>query len=106
LALISFPKCPLTNFLPYSYGYNSYAGGQVIPHTEETDLKYAMRASGGSFGIVTEFAYKMYPKPETLSCLLLVFIENEYDFKKLNKAAQVKKNIKIHQLTSENCIIL
>jgi FAD/FMN-containing dehydrogenase len=44
----------------------------VIEHGYDNDLKYAMRASGGSFGIVTEFVYKMYPKPETLSCLLLV----------------------------------
>jgi len=53
-----------------------------------------MRASGGSYGIVTEFVYKIYPKPETLSCLLLVFLENEYDFKKLNKAAQVRQYVK------------
>jgi FAD/FMN-containing dehydrogenase len=68
----------------FSHGY----GPQVIEHGYENDLKYAMRASGGSFGIVTEFVYKMYPKPETLSLLLLIFVENEYDFMKLNKAAQ------------------
>jgi hypothetical protein len=60
----------------------------VIQHGYENDLKYAMRASGGSFGIVTEFVYKMYPRPETLSCLLFIYVENEYDFKKLNQAAQ------------------
>lgn len=68
----------------FSNGY----GPQVIEHSYDNDLKYAMRASGGSFGIITEFVYKMYPKPETMSCLLFIFIENEYDFKKLNKAAQ------------------
>jgi hypothetical protein len=30
----------------------------------------------------------VYPQPETLSCLLFVFIENEYDFTMLDRAAK------------------
>ncbi len=34
------------------------------------------------------FIIQVYPKPETLSCLLFVFIENEYDFSMLDRAAK------------------
>ena len=30
----------------------------------------------------------MYPQPETLSALFFVFIENEYDFQMLDRAAK------------------
>jgi hypothetical protein len=59
-----------------------------VEHGYENDLYFGMRASGGSFGIITEFLYKVYPQPETLSCLLFIFIENEYDFQMLDRAAK------------------
>ena len=60
---------------------------EVFQHGYDNDLHYAMRGAGSSFGIITELIYKIYPQPETLSCFLLVYIENSYDFMKLNKAA-------------------
>ena len=59
-------------FQIFCFNFSEGYGPHVIEHGYDNDLKYAMRASGGSFGIVTEFLYKIYPKPETLSCLLLV----------------------------------
>ena len=52
------------------------------------NLRYALRGAGPSFGIVTEFLYKVYPHPETLSCVLLVYIENSYHLQKLVKAGE------------------
>ena len=74
LAERSAPTCPLVE--------------EVYQHTYENDLRYALRSSGSSFGIVTDFLYKIYPRPETLSCVMYVYLENEYDFMKLDKAAK------------------
>ena len=40
------------------------------------NLRYALRGAGPSYGIVTEFLYKVYNHPETYSCVLLIYIEN------------------------------
>lgn len=47
----------------------------------------AMKGAGASYGIVTEFLYKIYPRPETLPIIALIYIENPYDLRKLEKAA-------------------
>jgi hypothetical protein len=47
-----------------------------------------MRGSGASFGIVTEFLYKVYPKPETLSCAVMTYMTSSKDFERLYKASQ------------------
>ena len=67
------------------YGYDKPI---IVEHGWENDLHFGMRASGGSFGVITEFLYKVYPQPETLSCLFFVFVETEYDFKMLDRAAK------------------
>jgi hypothetical protein len=38
------------------YGYDKPI---VVEHGWENDLHFGMRASGGSFGIITEFLYKV-----------------------------------------------
>ena len=49
-------------------------------------------------GITTEFLYKIYPRPETLPCLALIFIENGEDLKRIEKAAQDPRyQISFHQ---------
>ena len=35
----------------------------VIKTEEDTDLLYGLRAAGTSYGIVTEFLYKIYEEP-------------------------------------------
>ena len=52
------------------------------------NLRYGLRGAGPSFGIVTEFLYKVYPHPETLSCVVLVYIESGYDLQRLIDAGQ------------------
>ena len=52
------------------------------------NLRYGLRGAGPSFAIVTEFLYKVYHHPETLSCIVMVFIESGKDLKKLVKAGQ------------------
>ena len=39
-------------------------------------------------GITTEFLYKIYPRPETLPCFALIFIENGEDLRSIEKAAE------------------
>lgn len=48
----------------------------------------AMKGAGSSFGIVTEFLYRIYPRPETLPIISLIYIEGPEDLRKLEKAAQ------------------
>lgn len=55
---------------------------------DDHGLFEAMGGAGSSFGIVTEFLYKIYPRPETLPIISLVYIENAYDLRKLEKAAK------------------
>jgi hypothetical protein len=38
---------------------------EQIPLTDANDLFFALKVAGGSYGIVTEFLYKMYEKPGT-----------------------------------------
>ena len=65
------------------YGHN----GHTIQHEYHNDLKYALRSSGSSYGIATEFKYKIYPRPETMPILVPIFIENSYDFRNLERAS-------------------
>ena len=67
---------------------NCAAAARVYQHNFENNLFIALRSSGSSFGIATEFLYKTYPLPETLSCVLWVYLETEQDFEKLFKAGQ------------------
>lgn len=67
---------------------HDYQASDVIPHGYENDLRFALRSSGPSFGIATEFRYKIYPRPETLPMLIPIFIENSYDFQRLQRASE------------------
>ena len=61
---------------------------EVYSHNEVPNLRYGLRGAGPSFAIVTEFLYKVYHHPETLSCIVMVYIESGRDLKKLVKAGQ------------------
>ena len=68
----------------------------VEPHTgrglyqldDDSGLYKAMGGAGSSYGIVTEFLYRIYPRPETLPIIAMVYLENRYDIRKMEKAAQ------------------
>ena len=53
----------------------------------DNDLFFAMRGAGSSFGIGTEFLYKIYPMPETNPAVILVWISDKTDLWKIQKAA-------------------
>ena len=54
---------------------------------DHNDLFFAMRGAGSSFGIATEFLYKIYPTPETSPAVILVWISDKSDLWKIQKAA-------------------
>ena len=42
-----------------------------------------MKGVGSSYGITTEFLYRVYTRPETLPVFFFVFVETPYDLKRL-----------------------
>ena len=72
------------NTTVFDDAYNSQ--GHVIHHEHDNDLRYALRTSGSSFGITTEFRYKIYKRAETMPLLVPIFLENSYDFRNLERA--------------------
>ena len=60
---------------------------KVIENNKEDaqDLFKALQIAGSSYGITTEFLYRIYPGPEVLPALMFVYIENERDLRSLDK---------------------
>ena len=54
---------------------------------DHIDLFFAMRGAGSSFGIATDFLYQVYPTPETSPAVLLVWINNKQDLRRIQRAA-------------------
>ena len=65
-----------------------YSGRGLYQIEDDQGLFQAMGGAGSSFGIVTEFLYKIYPRPETQPIISLIYIEDNYDLRKLEKAAR------------------
>ena len=97
-----------------------YSGRALYQLEDDLGLFEAMGGAGSSYGIVTEFLYKIYPRPETNPIISLIYIENNYDLRKLEKAAKdgryhvswfipyVNRNIELgvsnkYQICSKNC---
>ena len=59
----------------------------TVRSSEESDLWFALRGAGSSFGIVTEFLYTVHKRPETLPIVLPVAMETSQDLKNLERAA-------------------
>ena len=59
----------------------------LINVPQEKSLYPSILSAGSSYGIFTEFLYKIYEQPETLPCLVFIFIENKEDIRNLEKAA-------------------
>jgi hypothetical protein len=55
----------------------------VLPTSGENDLFFALKGAGSSFGIATEFVYRIYKTPETRPVVLFLLLENIYDVRKL-----------------------
>ena len=62
-----------------------------VPNKDENDLWFALKGAGSSYGIATEFLYRLHPNPETRAVLVFVFLENPWDFEKLAKLSQTGK---------------
>ena len=58
-----------------------------LKNSYDNDLFFAMRGAGSSYGIATEFLYKIYPMPETNPAVILVWIRDKRDLWKIQKAA-------------------
>ena len=65
-----------------------YSGRALYQLEHDHGLFQAMRGAGSSFGIVTEFLYKIYPHPETQPIISLIYIENNADLRKLERASK------------------
>ena len=60
---------------------------KVIPHNKDDsqDLFRSLQNAGSSYGITTEFLYRIYPGPEIKPALMLIYMENENDLKNLDR---------------------
>ena len=64
-----------------------YTGKGLYQLEDDSGLFKAMGGAGSSFGIVTEFLYKIYPRPETLPIISMIYLENQYDIRRIEKAS-------------------
>jgi len=63
--------------------------GQAIYQLQhDFGLFEAMGGAGSSYGIVTEFLYRIYPRPETQPVISMIYIETPKDLRRLEQAAQ------------------
>jgi len=61
---------------------------QIEQDTQDFGLFDAMGGAGSSYGVVTEFLYKIYPRPETQPIISMIYIETPQDLRRLEQAAQ------------------
>eukprot|EP00095_Tigriopus_kingsejongensis_P002063 snap_masked-scaffold177_size283923-processed-gene-0.10 protein:Tk02063 transcript:snap_masked-scaffold177_size283923-processed-gene-0.10-mRNA-1 annotation:"AGAP002114-PA" len=59
------------------------AQNAIKPSEMGEDLFFGLRGAGSSFGVITEFLYKIYAVPEIQPVLLPIFIRSPEDIKKL-----------------------
>jgi len=59
-----------------------------IPHASNNNLFTALRGSGSSMAVVTEFLYMIYETPEADPAVLLAWIENKEDLETVHRAAK------------------
>ena len=59
---------------------------QQIDH--DGHLFKSLQLAGSSYGIVTEFLYRIYPTPETQPVITLIYIEDKSDLWKIDAAAK------------------
>ena len=60
---------------------------KIFPNKkEEQDLFKSLQTAGSSYGITTEFLYRIYPGPEVEAAYTLVFIESVEDLLNFERA--------------------
>ena len=64
-------------------GFHKYH--QVV---HDTNLFKSLQLAGSSYGIITEFLYRIYPSPEIQPVITLIYIEDKSDLWKLDGAAK------------------
>ena len=57
----------------------------VSKNTKGNNLFFSLKGAGSSYGIVTEFLYRIYPVPETLPAAVPSFITTLDDLEKVKK---------------------
>jgi len=56
---------------------------QVVPSSGENDLFFALKGAGSSYGIATEFLYRIHKTPETRPVVMFLILESLHDVRKL-----------------------
>merc|ERR1711971_64147 len=64
------------------------SGQAIYQLKHDFGLFEAMGGAGSSYGVVTEFLYKIYPRPETQPIISMIYIETPQDLRRLEQAAQ------------------
>ena len=80
--------------------------GIFTPHSSEgMNLFYGLKGAGSSFGIVTEFVYKVYRRPEPKAVLLFLHLESLEDIDRLTDLSRdtslqvsIFKNVRFREL--------
>ena len=61
---------------------------QVVPNNHKhQDLYSALQKVGSSYGITTEFLYRIFEGNEIYPAKVLIYVETQQDFHNLNRAA-------------------
>ena len=62
---------------------------KVLPNNrEDQDLFSSLQSAGSSYGITTEFLYRIYPEPEVEAAFTMVYMENASDLLNFERAAK------------------
>ena len=65
---------------------NPETGYYDMSHKDDK-LFRSLQLAGSSFGITTEFVYRVYDTPEVRPCLVLIYIDDESDLRNFESAA-------------------
>ena len=55
--------------------------------SKDNDLFKSLQLAGSSFGITTEFVYRVYNTPEVRPTMVLIYIDDETDLRNFELAA-------------------
>ena len=84
--------------------------GQYYKWFDDQGLFSSLQLSGSSFGIVTEFHYRIFNGPELLPVFVLVYVEDEWDIRNFEAAGnQGRYHLCLHTVldfTSHNLLAL
>ena len=61
--------------------------GSFVSSLKNHDIFKSLQLAGSSFGITTEFIYKVYNRPEVRPTLVLIYIDDKEDLYNFERAA-------------------